>query len=76
MLGERKLFVWQAAIGVESGCLGEPGEIIAEHAGGAIEVAAGSGSVLVLRLQLEGGSEGQARSVLGANLLKGSIAIA
>ena len=46
------------------------------YAGGAIEVAAGGGSVLVLRLQLEGGSEGEARSVLGANLLKGSIVIA
>jgi methionyl-tRNA formyltransferase len=76
MLEGRKLFVWQAAMAVESGGLGEPGEIIAEHAGGAIEVAAGSGSVLVLRVQLEGGSEGQARSVLGANLLKGSIVIA
>jgi methionyl-tRNA formyltransferase len=76
MLGGRKLFIWQAAIAVESGRRGEPGEIIAEHAGGAIEVAAGSGSVLVLRVQLEGGSEGEARNVLGANLLKGSIVIA
>lgn len=76
MLGGRKLFIWQAAIAVESGSLGEAGEIIAEHAGGAIEVAAGAGSVLVLRAQLEGGNEGQARSVLGANLLRGSIVIA
>jgi methionyl-tRNA formyltransferase len=76
MLGGRKLFIWQATIGVESGNLGEAGEIIAEHAGGAIEVAAGAGSVLVVRAQLEGGSEGQARNVLGANLLKGSIVIA
>jgi methionyl-tRNA formyltransferase len=75
-LGGRKLFIWQATIANESGCLGVAGEIIAEHAGGAIEVAAGAGSVLVLRAQLEGGSEGQARNVLGANLLKGSIVIA
>ena len=76
ILGGRKLFIWQAAIACESGGLGEAGEIIAEHAGGAIEVAAGSGSLLVHRVQLEGGSEGHARSVLGANLLKGSIVIA
>jgi len=76
ILGGRKLFIWQAAIACESGGLGEAGEIIAEHAGGAIEVAAGSGSVLVHRVQLEGGSEGHARSVLGANLLKGPIVIA
>ena len=76
MLGGRKLFIWQAAIAVESGYLGEPGEVLAEHAGGAIEVAAGAGSVLVLRAQFEGGTEGQARSVLGADLLRGSIVIA
>src|SRR5262245_40664441 len=64
MLGGRKLFIWQATIAVESGRLGEAGQIVAEHAGGAIEVAAGAGSVLVLRAQLEGGAEGQARSVL------------
>ncbi|HKF28879.1 MAG TPA: formyltransferase [Candidatus Binataceae bacterium] len=75
MLGGRKLFIWQAAVAVEAGHLGEAGEIVAERAGGAIEVAAGAGSVLVLRAQLEGGGEGQARSVLGANLLRGSIVI-
>ena len=75
-LGGRKLFIWQAKVAVESGSLGQAGEIIAEHAGGAIEVAAGAGSVLVLRAQFEGGTEGQARSVLGANLLRGSIVIA
>jgi methionyl-tRNA formyltransferase len=76
MLGGRKLFIWQATIAVESGHLGEAGEIIAERAGGAIEVAAGAGSVLLLRAQFEGEAEGQARSVLGADLLGGAILIA
>jgi methionyl-tRNA formyltransferase len=75
MLGGRKLFIWQATIAVEAAQLGEAGEIIAEHAGGAIEVAAGAGSVLLLRAQFEEGAEGQARSVLGADLLQGSIVI-
>jgi len=75
MLGGRKLSIWQATIAVESRRLGAAGETVAEQAGGAIEVAAGAGSVLVLRAQLEGGAEGQARSVLGADLLEGSIII-
>ncbi len=72
-LGDRKLLLWQARIASESGSRGEPGEIIGEDAGGALEVAAGEGSVLVLRAQFEGGAEGAARSVAAAQLLKGSI---
>ncbi len=71
----RKLLIWQARIASESGTRGAPGEIIAESAGGALEVAAGEGSVLVLRAQFEGGAEGEARSVLAKELLKGSIVL-
>lgn len=74
-LGDRKLFIWSARIASESGSRGEPGEIIGEDAGGALEVAAGEGSVLVLRAQFEGGAEGAARSVAAANLLEGSIVL-
>ncbi len=75
MLNDRKLFVWQAHIAEEKLHRGDPGEIVAEDAGGAIEVAAGEGSLLLLRAQFEGGAEGEARSVLGAQLLKGSIVL-
>ena len=75
-IGERKLLVWQAKIAAESGRVGSPGEVIAEDAGGALEVAAGEGSVLLLRVQLEGGAEHEARIVLGANLLKKSVVLA
>ena len=69
----RKLFIWEARIAYESGSRGAPGEIINEDAGGALEVAAGDGSVLVLRAQLVGTAEGQARSVLAADLLGGRL---
>ncbi|MGH7779645.1 MAG: formyltransferase [Candidatus Binataceae bacterium] len=72
-LGDRKLFIWQARVASESGSRGEPGEIAGEDAGGALEVAAGEGSVLVIRAQIDGGAEGAARSVAAARLLKGSI---
>jgi methionyl-tRNA formyltransferase len=71
----RRLLIWQARIASESGTLGAPGAIIGESAGGALEVAAGEGSVLVLRAQFEGGAEGEARSVLAAELLKGTIVL-
>ena len=74
-LDERKLLVWQAKIASESGSVGEPGEVIAENAGGALEVAAGEGSVLLLRAQFEGGAEHEARIPLGANLLKKSVVL-
>jgi len=73
--GERNLLVWQAKIAAESGHLGAPGEVIAEGAGGALEVAMGEGSLLVLRAQFEGGAEGEARNVLAANLLRGSVVL-
>ena len=72
-LGDRKLFVWQARIANESGSRGAPGQIIGEDAGGALEVAAGEGSVLVIRAQFEGGAEGAVRNVVAARMLEGSI---
>jgi len=72
-LGDRKLFIWAARIASEDGARGTPGEIIAEDAGGALEVAAGAGSLLVIRAQFEGGAEGAARNVIAGQLLKGSI---
>jgi methionyl-tRNA formyltransferase len=73
MVRDRKLMVWRAQIAEETGHLGEPGEILSEPAGGAIEVAAGEGSVLLLRTQIEGGSEGEARQVLDADLMRDTI---
>ncbi|HYB90060.1 MAG TPA: formyltransferase [Candidatus Binataceae bacterium] len=69
----RKLFIWKAQVASESGARGAPGEIVNEDAGGALEVAAGEGSVLVMRAQFEGGAEGEARIVLARDLLKGSV---
>jgi methionyl-tRNA formyltransferase len=73
MLDGRKLFVWLARIAAETGNRGTPGEIIAEDAGGALEIAAGEGSIMLLRTQFEGGAESEARIVLSSRLLKGSI---
>ncbi|HEY6419609.1 MAG TPA: formyltransferase [Candidatus Binataceae bacterium] len=74
-VGARKILVWQATIVSETGIAGAPGEIINEPAGGAIEVAAGEGSVMVMRAQFEGGAEGAARNVLAAELLRGKVAL-
>ncbi|MGO9453741.1 MAG: formyltransferase [Candidatus Binataceae bacterium] len=75
LLRERKLLVWQAQIADETERRGEPGEIVGEAAGGALEVAAGEGSILLLRAQYEDGAEGEARNVMAANLLKGTIVL-
>jgi methionyl-tRNA formyltransferase len=63
-LGGRELFVWQARIGSESGTAGTPGRLMRESADGAIEVAAGEGTVIVQVVQFEGEREGIAREVL------------
>jgi methionyl-tRNA formyltransferase len=63
-VGERKLMVWEAKIGAETGTAGAPGRVMRETADGAIEVAAGEGSVIVRVAQLEGGVEGVAREAL------------
>jgi methionyl-tRNA formyltransferase len=63
-VGGRKLMVWEARIGAESGSCGAPGEIVGEAPAGALEIAAGEGSVIVRRAQFETGPEGRADKVL------------
>ena len=58
----RKLLVWEASIGAENGTLGAPGKVVRETADGALEVAAGEGSLIVKVTQFEGGAEGEALS--------------
>jgi methionyl-tRNA formyltransferase len=60
----QKLLVWETKIGVEDGTLAEPGRVVREAADGALEVAAGAGSVIVKVAQFEGGVEGNARDAL------------
>ena len=63
-VGGRKLLVWEAKIGAENGTRGEPGRVVRETVDGAIEVAAGEGSVIVKIAQFEGRAEGIAREAL------------
>jgi methionyl-tRNA formyltransferase len=67
-LDGRRLFVWESRVACEAGLRGAPGEIVAEGAGGTLEIAAGAGSVMVTRAQIEGGAEGAPRDALGAQL--------
>ncbi len=72
--GGRKLLVWEAKIGAEHGTLGEPGRVVRENADGALEIAAGKGSVILKIAQFEGGAEGIAREALSeAGHVKDSI---
>jgi UDP-4-amino-4-deoxy-L-arabinose formyltransferase/UDP-glucuronic acid dehydrogenase (UDP-4-keto-hexauronic acid decarboxylating) len=59
-----KLLVWEAKIGAENGRCGEPGKVVCEMADGALEIAAGEGSVIVKLAQFEGGVEGIVREAL------------
>jgi methionyl-tRNA formyltransferase len=52
-----KLFVWEAQIATESCRRGDAGAIVSVDADGGVEVAAGDGSVIVRRVQLEGRPE-------------------
>jgi methionyl-tRNA formyltransferase len=63
-VGGQKLMVWEAKIGLETGTLAPPGQVVREAADGALEVAAGEGSVIVKVAQFEGGVEGIARDAL------------
>ncbi len=60
----RKLLVWEAKIGAENGAHGEPGRVVCETADGALEIAAGEGSVILRIAQFEGAAEGVAREAL------------
>jgi methionyl-tRNA formyltransferase len=63
-IGGRKLFIWAARIGSESGSHGTAGKIVAEHPDGSVEVAAGEGSVILGRVQFEDGVEATPRDAL------------
>jgi methionyl-tRNA formyltransferase len=63
-LNGRKVYVWTAKIAAETGTRGTVGELVAAHADGAIEVAAGTGSVVLSRVQIEGGVESSPREIL------------
>jgi methionyl-tRNA formyltransferase len=63
-LNGRQLFVWESRIAAEAGRRGAPGEIVSTTGGGAVEVAAGEGSLLITRAQLDGAPEGAAAQVL------------
>jgi methionyl-tRNA formyltransferase len=71
----RRLFVWESAVASESGSRGAPGEIVGEGPRGALEIAAGEGSVLVTCTQVEGGAEGAPRDALGAQITKKKIVL-
>jgi methionyl-tRNA formyltransferase len=62
--GGRKLFIWTAAIASETGVRGEPGAIVGAVPGGGIEVAAGAGSVSIMRAQFSGEPERIAAEIL------------
>jgi methionyl-tRNA formyltransferase len=63
----RKVYIWTAKIAVEDGTRGTPGTVIAERADGSIEVAAGAGSVILSRIQFEGGGETSPGDVLAGS---------
>jgi len=63
-VGGRKLLIWDAKIAAESGARGTPGQAVRETVDGALEIAAGEGSVIVKVVQFEGGVEGIAREAL------------
>ncbi len=62
-VGGRKMFVWEASIGAEDGDLGEPGDILSRSEPKGVEIAAGTGSVIISRVQFEGDEETSAREV-------------
>jgi methionyl-tRNA formyltransferase len=61
----RKLFIWRARIAHESGKFGTAGEVLGPcEPEGALEVAAGDGSVALIRLQFADAQEAYATEVL------------
>jgi len=63
-VGGRKLMIWEARVGSESGSYGAPGLVVRDRPDGAVEVAAGEGSVIVTIAQFENGPQGTARETL------------
>jgi methionyl-tRNA formyltransferase len=60
----RRLYVWRASIGREHGSCGQPGRMIGSASDGSIEIAAGEGTVVLVRAQFDGHTEGTAADVL------------
>ena len=67
-IGGHKLTIWQARVARDEGKCGRGGCII-HSVGDAVEVAAGEGSLLILRGQLEGEAEADAALALSQVLL-------
>jgi methionyl-tRNA formyltransferase len=63
-LNGRKVYVWTAKIATETGICGAAGAVVGEHPDGAIEIAAGAGSVILNRVQFAGGAELSPREIL------------
>jgi len=63
-LNGRKVYVWAAKIASETGTRRAAGEVVAEQIDGTIEVAAGEGSVILSRVQIEGCAETSPREML------------
>jgi methionyl-tRNA formyltransferase len=72
-VGGRKLLVWEAKIGAESGARGEPGRVVREMADGAVEIAAGEGSVIVKVVQFDGAESIAREALSGASRVKDTI---
>jgi methionyl-tRNA formyltransferase len=68
LLNGRRLWVWRVAVASEDGTRGAPGQILAHGASG-IEVAAGTGSLFLQCVQLEGAAQGPANEVLPPALI-------
>jgi len=69
----RKLYVWKAGVAHEHERRGEAGALVDELDDGSLEIAAGEGSVLVVRAQFENHQEGRAREVLEASAVAGAL---
>jgi methionyl-tRNA formyltransferase len=67
-IGERKLTVWEARVGRDGGKWAESGRVI-RLLGEEVEVAAGEGSLVIVRGQLEGAAEADATIVLSETAL-------
>jgi methionyl-tRNA formyltransferase len=60
-----KLFIWQARVARGAGSYGRAGTIVQVGSDGEVEVAAGEGSIRLIRVQLDNGTEQAAADALG-----------
>ena len=68
-LQERQLFIWTARLYEHAHKAGEPGQLVSALGHDGVRVAAGVGSVLLCRVQLEGEDETDATSLLARGRL-------